>query len=241
MLSSRRNFSILRPFIPNPRPLNLRRRCLVLCMLLLAPSVQAESIYAGQLQAGWSYNVAFVPPAGWDREAGADFIAYNLRGVPIGACSFLFPALERVTGSEGDTTAFDAWYQNATRLGEVLNQVPTSWGTSTSGNTTWWMRGAELRMPNGSPVTVLAYMGQATSLRQKGVYQCVGIGGAGTQYSGLNAQVLPAAIAALKGLAIETRRVGNSSITRSQCMSECGHLASEFQHDCRLSCMRNYQ
>jgi hypothetical protein len=67
------------------------------------------------------------------------------------------------------------------------------------------MQGAELRLPNGAPVTVLSYMGESKSVRQKAVYQCIGVGAVGTQYSGSNGQHLPFAITALKSLAVDVK------------------------------------
>ena len=201
----------------------------------------AESVYSEQFQSGWHADIRFSPPNGWQRADGPDAVWYILSGVTTGACSIIFPRIEAMSTVDS-ISAFREWHQSSIKAGQVLNQTELAWGTSTQAGTTFWrMQGAELRLPNGSPITVLSYMGESKSVRQRAVYQCVGIGAAGTTYAGVSGRELPNAIAAFKSLVVDVVRSGSSSMSRPQCMSECGALALELQNDCRMECMKNYK
>jgi hypothetical protein len=163
----------------------------------------ADSVYVVQIQTGWRASVSFSPPGGWIRQQGPDAVWYVVQGLPIGACSLIFPPPESSTVIDS-ATAFRDWHNSSVKSGRILNQTELAWGTSSSSNsTTWRMQGAELRLPNGTPTTVLSYIGESKSVRQKAVYQCIGVGASGTQYAGPNAQHLPSAIMALKSVALD--------------------------------------
>lgn len=202
---------------------------------------QAENVYSEQFQPGWRADIKFSPPNGWQRANGPDAVWYILSGVPTGACSIIFPKLETMSTVDS-ISAFREWHQSSIKAGQVLNQTELAWGTSEQSATTFWrMQGAELRLPNGTPVTILSYMGESKSVRQRAVYQCVGIGAIGTTYAGVSGRELPNAISAFKSLVVDVVRSGSSQMSRPQCMLECGALAFELQNDCRMECMKNYK